>query len=229
MRPFTFINVAVSADGKMDTFERKSSPISSAADKERVQRLRADADAIMVGGRTLLSEDPKLTVKPEFLQRERTARGLPTQPMKVGVVSQASLRLDGDFMTAGPAERVIFTTHLTPPAQMQALTARGAKVFAAAEDKVNLAQALEILHGLGVRRLMIEGGGTLNQAFIRAGLVDELYIYMSPKIFGGKSAPTLADGDGAVFSQATPMQLLEARALDDSGGVLLHYRFLKSF
>ncbi len=57
--PFVFINVAMTADGKIDTFQRKGAAISSARDKERVDRLRADADAVMVGGRTLLDEDPK--------------------------------------------------------------------------------------------------------------------------------------------------------------------------
>src|ERR1041384_3211883 len=83
-RPFVFINVAMTADGKIDTFERKGSAISSARDKERVDQLRAGADAIMVGGRTLLDEDPKLTVKSETLRAERVARGLSPNPVKVG-------------------------------------------------------------------------------------------------------------------------------------------------
>ena len=62
-RPFVFINIAMTADGKIDTFERRGSAISSSRDKERVDQLRASADAVMVGGKTLLDEDPKLTVK----------------------------------------------------------------------------------------------------------------------------------------------------------------------
>jgi 2,5-diamino-6-(ribosylamino)-4(3H)-pyrimidinone 5'-phosphate reductase len=60
-RPFVFINVAMTADGKIDTLARKGAAISSQRDKERVDQLRAESDAIMVGGRTLLDEDPKLT------------------------------------------------------------------------------------------------------------------------------------------------------------------------
>ena len=74
MKPYVIINVAVSADGKMDTFERKGSSISSAQDKARVLRLRAEADAVMVGGHTLLSESPKLTVKTPELRAERIAK-----------------------------------------------------------------------------------------------------------------------------------------------------------
>jgi 2,5-diamino-6-(ribosylamino)-4(3H)-pyrimidinone 5'-phosphate reductase len=83
-RPFVFINVAMTADGKIDTVERRGAAISSPGDKLRVDGLRAGADAILVGGRTLLDEDPKLTVKSEALRAARLARGLPPNPLKVG-------------------------------------------------------------------------------------------------------------------------------------------------
>jgi len=79
-RPYVFINVAMTADGKIDTFERKGATISSQRDKERVDQLRAESDAVMVGGKTLLDEDPKLTVKSEVLRAERVARGLSPIP-----------------------------------------------------------------------------------------------------------------------------------------------------
>src|ERR1051325_11979671 len=110
-RPFVFINIAMTADGKIDTFERKGSAISSQGDKERVDQLRASADAIMVGGRTLLDEDPKLTVKSEELRAERLARGLSPNPVKVGVVTNAVLKPDARFLYEGQARVVIFTTH----------------------------------------------------------------------------------------------------------------------
>ena len=75
-RPFVFINVAATADGKIDTYARRGATISSARDKERVDRLRADSDAIMIGGRTLHGDDPKLTVKSEALRLERRRKGL---------------------------------------------------------------------------------------------------------------------------------------------------------
>ena len=86
-RPYVFINVAMTADGRIDTFARKGAAISSQRDRERVDHLRAESDAIMVGGRTLLDEDPKLTVKSETLRAARVARGLSPNPVKVCVVS----------------------------------------------------------------------------------------------------------------------------------------------
>ncbi len=89
-RPFVFINMAVTADGKTDTVERRGASISSRRDKQRVDGLRAGADAVMVGGRTLLEEDPALTVKSEALRAERAARGLSPNPAKVGIVTRAA-------------------------------------------------------------------------------------------------------------------------------------------
>ena len=109
-RPYTFINIAMTADGKIDTFERKGAAISSKHDKERVDQLRAGADAILVGGKTLLGELPKLTVKSEALRESRIKRGASPNPIKVGVVSNADIPIDSDFIQAGPARVVIFTT-----------------------------------------------------------------------------------------------------------------------
>ena len=184
-RPHVFINVAVSADGKMDTFERKGSAISSEQDKSRVLRLRAEADAVMVGGKTLLSEDPKLTVKREDLRAERVARGQSPNPMKVGIVTRADLNPEGDFLNAGPARVVIFTTAQTSKTQIETLRSRGAEMYVHDAARVDLTQALDTLHNLGVQRLMVEGGGTLNFELLRLGLVDELTMYIAPMLFGG--------------------------------------------
>src|SRR5512141_1298673 len=112
-RPFVFINVAMTADGKIDTFQRQGSAISSAWDKQRVDRLRAEADAVMVGGRTLLDEDPKLTVKSEALRAERLERGYLPNPVKVGIVTKAEIKSHSKFLYEGNAKIVIFTTHQT--------------------------------------------------------------------------------------------------------------------
>src|SRR5687767_4314813 len=182
-RPFVFINVAMTADGKIDTFERKGAAISSQHDKERVDRLRAESDAVMVGGRTLLVEDPKLTVKSEILRTERVARGLSANPAKVGVVSNATLQPGSNFLTAGPARVLILTTSQTSDQQIKMLTAAGAQVFVNDGAQVDLAAMMEILSTQGIRRLMVEGGGTLNFELLKRGLVDEITAYVAPLIF----------------------------------------------
>ena len=222
-RPFVFINVAASADGKIDTFERRGAAISSPVDKARVDRLRSEADAVMVGGRTLLDEDPKLTVKSAELRAARAARGLSENPIKVGVVTRAELKPESNFLNAGPARVVIFTTAQTARAQIEALRSRKVEVFMLGEQRVDLVSALDRLTGLGVERLMVEGGATLNFELLRLGLVDELNVYVAPLIFGGQAAPTLAAGPGLTRSSAIPMRLVAAEVLDEDGGVLLHY------
>jgi len=213
----------MTADGKIDTFERRGAAISSRRDKERVDRLRAEADAVMVGGRTLLDENPKLTVKSADLRAEREARGLAPNPVKVGIASDVDLRPDSDFLTVGPARIVIFTTQQTSKEQLEFLRARGVEVFIHDTQRVDLPKALSTLKEIGVNRLMVEGGGTLNFELLRLGLVDELTAYVAPLVFGGESAPTLAAGSGLVQSAAIPLKLVNVEAWED-GGVLLHYK-----
>src|SRR5438309_11812959 len=108
-RPYVVMNVAATVDGKIDTIARRGARISSAADSERVDRLRAGVDAVMIGGRTLLDEDPRLPVRSEALRAERVARGQPENPTKVAVVSNPRLPEDARFLTDGPARVVLFT------------------------------------------------------------------------------------------------------------------------
>jgi 2,5-diamino-6-(ribosylamino)-4(3H)-pyrimidinone 5'-phosphate reductase len=221
-RPFVFINVAMTADGKIDTFQRKGAAISSARDKERVDRLRAGADAVMVGGRTLLDEDPKLTVKSEALRRERLALGLTQNPIKVGIVTDARLQPNSHFLTAGPAKIVIFTTRQTSKHHVSLLESRGVDIYLDDSEKVNLPEALKTLKQIGVKRLMVEGGATLNFELLRLGLVDEITAYVAPMIFGGANAPTLAAGPGLERNEAIPLKLVTAEAWED-GGVYVKY------
>lgn len=226
MKPFVFINVAVTADGKIDTFERNGAAISSAQDRERVDRLRADSDAVMVGGKTLLEEQPKLTVRNEAWRREREMRGLSPNPIKVGVVTRADIPPESKFLTFGVARIVIFTTHQTSKAQVEILRSQGAQVFVHDSPRVDLTQALHTLSELGVKRLMVEGGGTLNFELLRLGLVDELIMYVAPLIFGGESAPTLAAGLGLTRDEAIALKLISMEQLNE-GGVLIKYEVEK--
>ena len=226
MKPFTFINVAVTADGKMDTCERHGAAISSAQDKARVDKLRAESDAVMVGGRTLLDEDPKLTVKGEELRAERVSRGLTPNPIKVGIVTNADGLIEGDFLNFGSARVVIFTTEQTSKAQVEFLRSRSVEVYVHHSPRVDLEKALHTLFELGIKRLMVEGGGTLNFELLRLGLVDELTMYVAPMIFGGESAPTLAAGLGVARSEAIPLKLVGSEVHED-GGVVLQYSLNK--
>lgn len=222
-RPHVTLNVAMSADGKTDTAARHGAAISSPQDMARVDRLRAASDAVMVGGRTLLGDDPRLTVKSAELRAERQAHGLPENPTKIGIVTVADLKLDGRFLNTGPAEIKIFTTQQTSAAQLDRLRARGVDVRVLGDRRVDMRAALAILKREGIDRVLVEGGGTLNFELLQAGLVDELKIYLAPLIFGGATAPTFADGAGLRRDDAIGLQLI-ALEPEAAGGVVLHYQ-----
>ena len=223
-RPYTFINVAMTADGKIDTFERRGAAISSQRDKRRVDELRASADAVLVGGRTLLDEQPKLTVKSEALREGRIKQGRSPNPIKVGVVTVADIPKESDFIQTGDTRLVIFTTSQTSISKLAELRALGVEVFVDDAPRVDLNKMMLTLKKLGVERVMVEGGGTINFELIQQGLVDELQIYVSPMIFGGANSPTPADGVGIPREKAMGMKLVDVERWED-GGVILKYTF----
>jgi 2,5-diamino-6-(ribosylamino)-4(3H)-pyrimidinone 5'-phosphate reductase len=222
-RPYTFINVAMTTDGKIDTFERRGATISSSGDKARVDELRAASDGILVGGNTLLDEDPKLTVKSETLRAERVARGLAPNPVKVGVATIAELKPESQFLNAGPARLVIFTTTQASKANLEGLRARGVELFVHEGTRVDLAEMMTTLKRIGIDHLMVEGGGTMNFELLHLGLVDEVIVYMAPMIFGGANAPTLADGPGLPREAAISLHLTGVQQCED-GGIIIKYK-----
>lgn len=224
-RPFVILNVATTADGKTDTVYRKGASISSIEDMERVDHLRAEVDAIMVGGRTLLDDDPRLTVKSEQLRRERIQRGQSANPIKIGVVTVADLQSDSRFLNAGPAQVIIFTTSQTKPDKIELLQRQGVSVYVIGEGQVDLSLAMQKLTEVGVQRLLVEGGGILNESLLRLKPVDQINIYVAPLIFGGAKAPTFANGLGLSRDDAIRLQLNAINKLGDDG-VLLQYLLL---
>jgi 2,5-diamino-6-(ribosylamino)-4(3H)-pyrimidinone 5'-phosphate reductase len=223
-RPYVHINVAATADGKIDSFERRGSTISSPRDKERVDKLRGEADAVMVGGHTLHDDDPSLTVKSEVLRAERLAHGFPPNPAKAALASRLHLKPDSRFLNAGPARIFLFTTSQTEAAQIHWLRSLGVNVYILGENRPDLLEVLQVLFDNGVHRLMVEGGAILNFELMRLGVVDELTIYVAPMIFGGEAAPTIAAGPGLSRGDAIPLKLVESESWED-GGLLLRYRF----
>ena len=221
-RPHVVVNAAMSIDGKIDTISRRGARISSLEDWERVDSLRAASDAVMVGGHTLIGEDPNLTVKSARLRAGRTRRGQGENPIKVGVVTRADLRAESRFLNAGGAPVIVFTTTQTSKVQMKALSAAGTEVVVLGEDRVDLPQALKLLHERGIRRLLVEGGGTLIGELFRLGLVDEMFIYIAPVVLGGATAPTLADGSGMEEGAAARLKLKDS-SVSAGSGIVLHY------
>ncbi len=217
MRPFVFINSAMSADGKISTTLRKQVRISGPDDLKRVDTLRARSDAVMVGIGTIIADDPKLTIKSEALKATRAQQGKPANPLRVVVDSNARTPLNASVIGT---HTLIAVSQKAPPHAVNALSKK-AEVFQAGKPVVDLVALLSELKQRGVNSLMVEGGARLNFALLELGLVDGLYTYVGNIVIGGDKAPTLADGVGFTANFVT-LDLRELSRMDD--GLLIRWR-----
>ena len=220
-RPFTFINSAMSADGKISTKERKQVRISGDVDFDRMDELRATSDAVMVGIGTVLADDPSLTVKSEQRREVRKGDGHEENPARVIVDSKARTPLDADIFKKGTGIRIIAVSKSAPRERVVALE-KVAVIIEAGENKVDLSELVVRLKEMGIDRLMIEGGATLNFGMLSSGLVDEVYTFVGNLIIGGSSSPTLVDGIGFEENEILGLEFMSFEKMDD--GVVLKWR-----
>jgi len=222
MRPYIIINAAMSADGKLSTRERRQVRISGSEDFARVDQMRAACDAILVGIGTLHADDPSLTVKSPVLREERISRKTDENPVRIVLDSDALTPITADILRKGEGKRIIAVAKKADPERMEAL-GEYAEVITCGEDAVDLQSFLQELKKRGIATLMVEGGGTVIWSFLSQGLFDELNIYIGSMIIGGRTAPTLADGEGFVDESLFPRLTLDAaEPMDD--GVLIRWK-----
>jgi 2,5-diamino-6-(ribosylamino)-4(3H)-pyrimidinone 5'-phosphate reductase len=221
MRPYVVVNVAMSADGKLSTRERRQVKISGTQDFTRVDRLKAGCDAVMVGIGTVLADDPSLTVKAEECRQRRKNRGADEHPARIVVDSTARIPLEASILHKGEGKRIVAVSGRADKQRVKALREK-ATVIIVGDDEVDLTRMMEELGTMGIQRVMVEGGGTIIAGLIKAGLVDEIYTIIGNIIIGGKDAPTLADGEGFISeSDFCRLTLLESHRMES--GVLLHW------
>jgi 2,5-diamino-6-(ribosylamino)-4(3H)-pyrimidinone 5'-phosphate reductase len=220
-KPFIFINSAMSADGKLSTKERKQVRISGKLDFERVDELRAQADAVMVGIGTVLSDDPSLTVKSPERKAARKAIGKSENPARIVVDSAARTPLDADIFKKGEGIRIIAVSNAAPAESVEKLEKK-ALVIKTGTNKVYLPELAVKLKEIGINTLMVEGGATLNWGMLSAGLVDEIYTFVGNLIIGGATAPTFTDGEGFSETELLELELISAEKIED--GILLKWK-----
>jgi len=222
MRPYVFVNLAMSADGKLSTRERRQVRISGEQDFLRVDEIKAGSDAIMVGIGTVLADDPSLTVKSEERKAARRREGKEVNPVRIVVDSSGRIPPDAEILHKGPGKRIIAVSHRADTAHINELQ-KYADVIICGDDRVHLTTLLERLGELGIRRLMVEGGGTLIWGLFEEGLVDELITCIGNVVIGGADAPTPVDGSGFTReSEFPPLELIESVPMDK--GVVLRWR-----
>jgi riboflavin-specific deaminase-like protein len=197
MRPFVFINVAATADGKIAPSHRRFIPFGGARDREHLLELRATADAVMAGARTVDSFPVTMGAGGPKYRKLRRARGLAEQNLRVIVSGAGTIDPKAEIFRRRLSPIIILTTGRAPESRLRRLQALADEVKVFGADQLDFAAALRWLRTQhGVRRLLCEGGGALNGALFQAGLVDELHLTLCPRLFGGRDAPTLADGAG---------------------------------
>ncbi|MFB6177111.1 MAG: 2,5-diamino-6-(ribosylamino)-4(3H)-pyrimidinone 5'-phosphate reductase [Halobaculum sp.] len=215
------VNAAVSADGKLSSHRREQIAISGPTDFDRVDRIRAAADAVAVGVGTVLADDPHLTLDDEDRRVTRLRNGRPGRPARVAFDSRGRTPTDARILDDAAETHVV----VADPADESAvarLRGAGATVHRTDGERVDLVAAVETLADEGIDRMLIEGGGEVIYSAFAAGVVDELTLFVGSLVIGGREAPTLADGEGFTDPDRFPtLALTDVDRLDD--GVLLSY------
>lgn len=210
-RPWVRVKIAMSLDGRTALSGGKSRWISGEAAREDVQHWRARSSAILTGVGTVLADDPRLDVRGPDAQP-------PRQPLRV--VLDSHLRTPpGARLLAGGGEVLILTaqTSLKDVQSGMRLTARGARIESAPEanGRLSLGAVLDRLGELEVNELQVEAGATLAGELVQQSLVDELLLYVAPRVLGNRARPLLALPEPASLTEASAFTLIETRQLGD--------------
>ena len=223
-KPFVFINCAMTADGKIALPSGKQLKISGLEDFVRVHRLRSEADAVVVGINTVLMDDPKLTVKEEFVKN-------PRQPFRVVMDSKLRTPLNAELLNPH-ADTLIATTErgirenqetMVKIEELRKTRDKKIMIRAFGKEKVGPSKLVDYLLNLGRTKIFVEGGGTVMMSFLREGLVDEYTIFVGSKIVGGRKTPVPCMGEGfPTEDEVVGLELKNVTRMDD--GVLLRYQ-----
>jgi riboflavin-specific deaminase-like protein len=197
-RPYILVNMAMSADGKIATSNRRVSSFGSSADAENLHRLRSTVDAVMNGARTADLNPIDMGPGAAKWRRARLGRGLSEFNLRVIVSGSGSVDPAARVFWEQFSPILVVTGGRVPKARHNALKKVATSVFASgAGGEVDFGEAVRWLRKeWNVKRLLCEGGGALNDALFRADLVDELHLTICPLIIGGRKAPSISDGIG---------------------------------
>ncbi|MFC7681968.1 bifunctional diaminohydroxyphosphoribosylaminopyrimidine deaminase/5-amino-6-(5-phosphoribosylamino)uracil reductase RibD [Paenibacillus sp. GCM10028914] len=208
-RPFVTLKTASTLDGKIATKTGDSKWISNEVARERVHTLRHRHQAIMVGVSTVIKDDPLLTTR-------LPVDGL--NPIRIVVDSRLNIPLKSKMLTDRNARTIILTTKNGDAGRREALQKMGIEVLSCGDGpRVDLSLAMTLLGQMEIGSILLEGGGTLNGSMLEEQLVDQIVLFMAPKIVGGLGAPSSFAFNGAAhMSEAITLRDLEIEQLNDN-------------
>ena len=163
VRPFITLNIAESADGKIAPIGGGKVNFGGAEDRQQMEILRAEADGVVIGCGTLLTEDPPLLIRDKSIQARRVEQKGTPHPRNIAICSSLPSQLESMLFFRNPeTEKIVFTTEKTP-AQIRETAKRFAQVEVVSVNengRVNLREVVERLHRIGVQKLLLEGGAS---------------------------------------------------------------------
>jgi len=189
-RPWVLFKSAMTLDGKVATRSGDSKWISGQSSRERAHYWRAECDAVVVGVGTALADDPLLTARID---------GVTRQPRRVVFDSLGRLPLDAQLVgDARTTPLTVVVSRAAPRAATDALKAHGADVIVATgeHEPARVVSALDQLGAAGIGSILLEGGPHLAGAFLDAGEVDEIRLFLAPLVLGGRTARDPLEGEG---------------------------------
>lgn len=207
-RPHVTVKWAMTLDGKIAAFDRRSRWVTGEAARQEGHRLRSQSDAIVTGIGTVLADDPALTV--------RLAQPWPREPYRVVVDSRARLPLDAKLLQTGSRSRVLVAVgEAAAPQRLAALESAGVTVLAckSRDGRVDVADLGARLLALDVTAVLLEAGSELTGAFVQVGLVDRVAAFVAPTLLGGADAPTPIGGAGLALPNALRLTNMTVRPL----------------
>ncbi len=215
-KPLVRIVCAISVDGKLASIEGYSS-FSSRQDRERLFKLREEADAVIVGANTILNDNPLLT-----------SRGK-RNPIRVVIDGQLKIPLNARVVTDKSALTIVATTAKAEQSKIARLREKGVEVWILGVARVDLKKLISKLAArYECKVIQVEGGGRTNWEFLKEGLIDELQLTIAPIILGGERAPTLVDGEGFKgLEDCIRLELKSIETLRSSSEAILSFRVMK--
>jgi len=215
----------MSIDGYLDSESPRRLAMSNAADFDRVDQLRAESDAVMVGASTVRRDDPRLLVRSEERRMLRLASRRPSSPTKVTVTCSGDLPPTSSFFRAGDGEKLVYCPDPVEPRIRGEIGDRATII--ALGDQVTMPALADDLGRRGVRRLLIEGGGHVHTQFLVDDLVDDLQLVIAPFFVGESRAPRFVGAGRFPWTAARRAELADTRRIGDV--VLLRYALSDRF